>query len=95
MTVVLLSLGALLVFSALVDVAWTTVAAGSGAGPLSGRLGRTLWRGALALHGRRPSGPLLSAAGVAIVLAVLLMWITLVLLGWLLVRADRSMVAHV
>ena len=38
MTVVLLSLGALLVFSALVDVAWTTVAAGSGAGPLSGRL---------------------------------------------------------
>ncbi|MGH9243290.1 MAG: ion channel [Acidimicrobiales bacterium] len=85
MTGVLVAAGAVLVTVALVDVAWTTVTAGSGAGPLTSRLARRLWRLALALHGRRPSHVLLSVAGVTIVFAVLATWIALALAGWALV----------
>ena len=85
MTVVLVASGALLIAAALVDVVWTTVAAGSGAGPITSRLARSLWRLALTVHTRRPSHALLSFSGVAVVLAVLTSWITLALAGWALV----------
>ena len=68
MSVVTLSAGVLLVAVALIDVAWTTVAAGSGAGPVTGRLAGWLWSAAQAVHRRRPSHTRLSVAGVAIVL---------------------------
>ncbi|HEV2069632.1 MAG TPA: potassium channel family protein [Acidimicrobiales bacterium] len=85
MTVVLVGSGVLLIAAALVDVVWTTVAAGSGAGPITSRLARSLWRLSLAVHARRPSHALLSFSGVAVVLAVLTSWITLALAGWALV----------
>lgn len=85
MTVALVTGGLALVAVALVDLAWTTVAAGSGAGPVTGRFAAQLWRVALALHRRRPSHALLSFAGVAVLFAVLALWITLVLAGWALV----------
>lgn len=90
MTVVLVSLGLLLLVVAFVDVAWTAVAAGSGAGPLSSRLSRTLWRAALGLHRARSSQTLLTVAGVVIVLCVLLTWIVLVLAGWLMVFSSTD-----
>lgn len=77
--------GLVLVAAALIDLAWTTVAAGSGAGPLTGRIARRSWRLALAVHRRRPSHHLLVFAGVGIVFVVLATWITLVLAGWTLV----------
>lgn len=67
---------------ALLDVAWTTVAAGSGAGPLTGRIARRSWQLALAVHRRRPSHRFLAVAGVSVVFVVLAAWITLVLAGW-------------
>lgn len=92
MTALLVAAGLSLVAAALVDLSWTTVAAGSGAAPLTGRLTSALWMGALALHRRRPSHALLSFAGVAVVFAVLAAWLALVLGGWLLVfsAADAA-----
>lgn len=85
MTVVLAAAGALVIVTALVDVIWTTVAAGSGAGPLTGRIAGGLWQLALAGHRRSPSQARLSLAGVATVVSVLVMWVVLVFVGWLLV----------
>ena len=85
MSTVLVVTGGLLIAIALLDVAWTAVAAGSGAGPVTGPVTGALWRLALAYHHRRPSHALLSFAGVAVVFSVLAVWITLVLLGWVLV----------
>ena len=90
MTLVLVLVGLLLLVTAFVDVVWTAVAAGSGAGPLSSRLSRTLWRAALRVHSATSSPTLLTAAGVAIVLSVLLTWIVLVLTGWLLVFSSAD-----
>ena len=90
MTAALAAAGLAVVVVALVDLAWTTVAAGSGAGPISGRLAAGLWRAALAVHRRRPSHTLLSVAGVSTVFSVLALWIGLVLAGWLLVFAASD-----
>lgn len=90
MTSALVAAGLAVVVVALVDLAWTTVAAGSGAGPISGRLAAGFWRAALAVHRRRPSHTFLSVAGVSTVFAVLALWIALVLTGWLLVFAGSD-----
>lgn len=97
---ILIVAGAVVVAMTLVDVAWTTVAAGSGAGPVTGRFVRPLWRLALAGHRRSRGHTLLSVAGVVIVFAVLLLWIALLLAGWWLVfmgsrGAVRDAVTHV
>jgi hypothetical protein len=77
--------GLALVAFTLIDLVWTTIAAGSGAGPMTGRLADGLWRATLGVHRRRPSHRLLTVAGVAIVFAVLAVWIGLILIGWSLV----------
>lgn len=89
-TTALLIAGAALVIVALIDVTWTAVAAGSGAGPLTGRLTRALWAGALAVHRRSSGGTFLATAGVLIVLSVLATWITLVLTGWVLIFSSSE-----
>ena len=94
MTAVLVGVGLALVALALVDLAWTTVAAGSGAGPITGRLAGLLWTAALSQHRRRPSHELLSFSGVAVVFGVLGVWLGLVVVGWALVfsAADGAVV---
>lgn len=84
MTVALVFAGVVVLAVALVDVVWTTVAAGSGAGPFTGRLSRLLWRGALRID-RKTKASLLKPAGVLIVLSVLGTWIMMVLAGWMLI----------
>ena len=78
-------LGLALVAVALVDLGWTAIAAGSGSGPLTGRVTHRLWRGALWVHARRPSHRFLAVAGVLVVVSVLVAWILTVLTGWFLV----------
>lgn len=90
MTAILMIVGVLLLLTALVDVVWTAVAAGSGAGPLSSRFTRMLWNVALRAHSATPSPTVLTVAGVLIVLCVLLSWIALVLAGWLLVFSSAD-----
>jgi hypothetical protein len=84
MTVALVAAGVVILAVTFVDVVWTTVAAGSGAGPLTGRMSRMLWRTALRVD-RRTNASLLTPAGVAIVMTILAAWIGMIMLGWLLV----------
>jgi hypothetical protein len=77
--------GLALVLLALVDLITTTVAAGSGGGPLTTRLAPALWQAALVVYRRSHSHEQLSVAGVLIVLVVLVIWLMLVLAGWWLV----------
>lgn len=90
MTVALAFAGAALITMVLIDVTWTTVAAGSGAGPFTKRSSRMLWRAALALHGRTRGHTFLSAAGTLIVATALITWITLLLLGWILIFSSTD-----
>lgn len=89
MTVALVLAGAALITMVLVDVTWTTVAAGSGAGPFTSRLSRGMWRAALAVR-RRDGGTFLVAAGVGIVVSVLVTWVTLLLAGWVLIFSSST-----
>lgn len=82
--------GLLLVAVALLDLAWTAVAAGSGAGPIARRLASWTWSAALALHRRRPSHARLAFVGVTIVFIVLGAWLALALGGWSLVFAATD-----
>lgn len=87
MAALLVGLGLATVAVAILDVVWTAAAAGSGAGPLSGRLSARLWRLALTV-GRRPSGPrhrLLTLAGITLVVLMALMWAFMAWAGWWLV----------
>lgn len=87
MAVLLSGLGLAAVMAAILDVVWTAAAAGSGAGPLSGRLSARLWRAGLAI-GRRPSGPrhrFLTVAGIGLVVVIVLMWAAMAWVGWWLI----------
>lgn len=78
-------LGVALLLIALLDLLWTALAAGSGAGPLTGRVGRRLWQVALALHRRHRSHAVLSVTGVGVAVSLLVMWIVLTFAGWALI----------
>lgn len=84
MTVALVAAGIVTLVATVIDVVWTTVAAGSGAGPLTGRMSRVLWRVALRAD-RATTASVLKPAGVLIVLTVLGSWILSMLVGWTLI----------
>ena len=90
MTVLLLLLGLAVVAAALVDLAWTTIAAGSGGGPITRRVASWVWQGHLRLHRRWPSHRRLTVAGVSIVLITFATWVALVLVGWALVLTSAE-----
>lgn len=82
--VVLVACGLALVVLALLDVIWTAAAAGSGAGPLTGRVCARLWRLALAA-GRGEDGPrhrFLTLAGIALGVVIVILWALAAWLGW-------------
>lgn len=92
MPVVLLVLGSVILVVAGVDVLWTVLAAGSGAGPLTARLSGLAWRVALAL-GRRDDDPrhgLLAVFGMAIVVGMLVSWIMVASGAWLLIASASE-----
>lgn len=82
-------LGVVLVVTVIVDLLWTTVAAGAGGGPGTIRLANTLWLGA-----RRITRPrqhrLLQAIGVGVTLVVIGAWIAMLLLGWFLIFSSAA-----
>ena len=87
--------GVALLITVVVDLVWTALAAGSGAGPLTGRLGRFSWSLALRLHRRRRSHRVLSASGVLVALALLMVWILITFSGWaLILNASTGAVRH-
>lgn len=92
MPLLLLAVGGFLVFVAALDAVLTTVAP-RGGGPLTKRLGRWMWRSALAFHRRRSNHSLLRATGVSILVSTVLSWLVLLWLGWWLVSlADPAAV---
>jgi hypothetical protein len=76
--------GALLVLLVLVDAAITTLAAGQGGGPLTGRVGNLVWRVLRGL-GSGPTSRALSYAGAGVLLVTVLVWVALHWAGWTLV----------
>jgi uncharacterized membrane protein YidH (DUF202 family) len=85
--VLLVGLGLAGVMAVVLDVVWTAAAAGSGSGPLSGRLSARLWRIVLAI-GRRPDGPrhrFLTVAGIALVVFMVVVWAAAAWAAWWLV----------
>ncbi|HWC11993.1 MAG TPA: potassium channel family protein [Acidimicrobiales bacterium] len=90
MSAVVAAVGVVLILVSVLDLGWTTVAAGSGAGPVTSRMASGIWQVALGLHRRRESHQLLSVAGVITVFAVLGAWIVLAVIGWLLVFASSD-----
>ena len=88
----LATVGTAILLVMVLDVLRTVVAAGSGAGPISGRLSALLWRRALSA-GRTPSGPrhrFLAGSGVVIFVVVLLFWILVVWGAWCVVFSASS-----
>ena len=82
----------MVIFVTLYDVVKTTLGL-QGGGPLTKRLSKGLWEGALRLHRARPSHGLLSWMGTLILLAVAGLWAGLIWLGWtLLFSADPGAV---
>lgn len=79
------AIGGLLVVLVMADLAITAVSVSHGAGPLAGRVARTVWRGILWAHGRVGTPRLLIAGGPVILLLIIVMWVLLLLLGWSLV----------
>ena len=86
MNLLLLLGGLALILLALVDAAWTSLWIDGRGGPLSGRIGRYLWRAwrALIPHDRHR---LLSLAGPLVLIVTLVTWIAFTWIGWTLVFA--------
>ena len=92
MEAALIVLGALVLTVAGVDVLWTVLAAGSGAGPLTGRVSAFAWRVGLALSRRTgaPRHTVLAVFGQTIVVSMLLSWAAAAFVGWLLIAASAD-----
>ena len=88
---VLIVVGAALLVVAFVDAVLTTMTAGNGAGPVTVRLGRGMWRLLRAASGNG-SSRLLSYAGALVLLATFATWVLLLWAGWSLIflGADEA-----
>ena len=89
MAAALVILGVIVLAVAGIDVVWTVLAAGSGAGPLTARFSTLAWQVALAL-GRRESGSrhaLLAVFGMVIVVGMLVSWVVVASGAWLLISS--------
>lgn len=85
--------GAAVVILTMVDFVWTTLSV-RGAGPMTARFSAAVWAACRAV-GRGRLAPALTAAGPAILVATLALWITLLWLGWLLIfLADPEAVVR-
>ncbi len=80
--------GLLLILAVAVDVVWTTLGT-HGGGPLTGHGMRILWRGAIALHRRRPAHRLLSFGGSVLLSMTVIVWMGLLWLGCFIVFSGR------
>lgn len=88
MQIVLYVLGGLVILLVLVDV-FVTIFSTSGAGPLTDRWTRLLWRALLALHRRRRIHQVLALTGPFMLLATIVVWYVLIGAGLLLVFAAH------
>lgn len=82
--------GVVLVLFAVTDALMTTLSTSRRAGPLTQVVTASVWRGALAIHRRRPVHGLLTAVGPLLVVLSLLLWMLLLWSGWALVLGSQD-----
>lgn len=76
--------GTAILIANLVDICWTVLGT-HGGGPISRPVLSFFWRCAVALHRRRPHHYALSFVGSTLLVALLVLWTTLLWLGWFVV----------
>lgn len=81
-------LGVALVALVVVDALWTTLWVDGAAGPLTGPVTTWIWRAALKLVGRRRHRTL-SLFGPVILMTTVVLWVLLLLAGWVLIFASN------
>ena len=84
-TVLLAAAGVALILLVVVDALTTTLAVGSGAGPVCGRVNAALWRLLLRLHRRDRRSGALGTAGIGLLLGSVAWWVLGLWAGWTLV----------
>lgn len=91
----LAAVGVVIVGFVEVDQLWTTIAVGTGSGPMTSRVVGGLWGLALRHGPRRHRHRFLARVGVPIVMLTVTMWVLVLWLGWSLVfnAADTAVVA--
>ncbi|MFW5652484.1 MAG: hypothetical protein ACOC0P_00420 [Planctomycetota bacterium] len=87
-SIILASLGVLLVVLSSVDLLSTTLHIARGGGPITQRLSHALWRTLLAIHQRRRIHCVLTHGGLVIVLMILLCWLLMLWFGWALIYVS-------
>ncbi len=92
MDLLLVALGAAVLGAAAIDVIATTISAGLPGGFLTRRLGLFMWRRAVSLADGRHG--VLQVAGLTIVLSIIVVWVSLIIGGWLLVIQGLGGVEH-
>lgn len=94
MGVLLAGLGVALVWWIIIDVLWTTLAVGSGGGPITSRVSSGVWKTILRHHRCASSHHLLAIAGYSTIIISTLVWIFLTWAGWVLIfsASDRSLI---
>jgi hypothetical protein len=80
----MVALGLLVLVVTVTDALTTTVAAGTGGGPITSRVGQAVWWAGRGLA-RRPDGLALRVVGPAVAAATAVTWVVGVWLGWFLV----------
>jgi hypothetical protein len=84
-TIVVTAVGLTLVGLTLIDAFVTTLAVGSGAGPVSSRVTSCVWRVLRWVGRRTASGAVLPLSGVLTVATTFMVWVLMLWTGWLLV----------
>lgn len=83
------SFGGLILLANAIDLAWTTLGS-HGGGPISGPLTAFVWRIALGIHKRWPHHRALSFVGSGMLVVLLMLWTTLLWLGWFIVFSANA-----
>ncbi len=86
---VLVVLGLLIVAVVVLDAILTTVAPGSGGGPLTRMVGLLLRRGAHGLA-KNPRSAVLKAVGPGVLVTTFAVWMTGLIIGWSLVSPESQ-----
>ncbi len=93
MSLLLILVGGALVVMAFMDALSTTLWVDGSAGPISSRLAKWIWRGALAVAGRRHRA--LSLVGPFVLSLIIMLWVVMLWLGWTLIfSADDASILH-
>ena len=94
MNLFFLLIGIALILIAFLDALWTTLWVDGSAGPVSSRTTTWAWRAVLAIVGRRHHR-MLSLFGPFVLTMVVVLWVTVLWLGWTLVyAADEVSLIH-